>query len=155
MTHKTKVFISGSIEIKYLDERIKADLVKLMRHPKCEILVGDAPGVDKQVQILFMDAHDMVSVYNTVCSNGPRNKMHPKFNVVYIYPPTMQHAKDTAGKKRHGRDVQMLKDKEMVQTADVGRHLGRHKPWHSKKHKRRLSIRKTLGGLSCGVQAAF
>lgn len=47
-----KVFISGSIAVKKLDNEVLSSLQKMMQNG-LQILVGDAKGVDSQIQDFF------------------------------------------------------------------------------------------------------
>lgn len=60
-----KVFIGGSISIKYLDCAVKDELDKYMNN-ELEIIVGDAYGIDSLIQSYCKD-YEFVTVY---ASNG-------------------------------------------------------------------------------------
>ncbi|GBU10130.1 hypothetical protein AwWohl_12680 [Gammaproteobacteria bacterium] len=70
----TKVFISGSIKIKSIDENIMNRLDKLVESD-FSILIGDANGVDTSIQHYFKDHHSkQVTVYCT--GDNPRNNLN-------------------------------------------------------------------------------
>lgn len=68
-----KVFIGGSISIKYLDQPVKDKLNELLENGS-EILVGDAYGVDSLIQKYCFDkGYKNVTVYT--CNYYPRNNL--------------------------------------------------------------------------------
>ena len=69
----TKVFISGSMRIKNLDENVKFRLEHIVESEH-EVIVGDADGVDTSIQDFFRQKnYSKVTVY---CTGGqPRNNV--------------------------------------------------------------------------------
>lgn len=68
-----KVFIGGSISIKYLDQPVKEALNTLLENGS-EILVGDAYGVDSLIQKYCFDkGYKNVTIYT--CNYQPRNNL--------------------------------------------------------------------------------
>lgn len=68
-----KVFIGGSISIKYLDQPVKEALNALLANGS-EILIGDAYGVDSLVQKYCFDkGYKNVTIYT--CNYQPRNNL--------------------------------------------------------------------------------
>jgi len=100
-----KVFIGGSISIKKLSHPVLARLDKIMSK-KYHILVGDAPGVDLQVQKYLAGKQYLhVQIFHIgKCRNNVANW------------PTCKIA--TNGLV--GRKAYMQKDKEMAKLADCG-----------------------------------
>ncbi len=99
-----KVFIGGSISIKYLDYAVKDELDKYMNN-RLEILVGDAYGIDSLVQSYCKD-YEFVTVY---ASNGRARSNIGKWNVRAI---------EASG--YYGREFYEQKDKAMTTDCDFG-----------------------------------
>ncbi len=99
-----KVFIGGSISIKYLDYAVKDELDKYMNN-RLEILVGDAYGIDSLVQSYCKD-YELVTVY---ASNGRTRSNVGKWNVRAI---------EASG--CYGREFYEQKDKAMTADCDFG-----------------------------------
>ena len=73
----SKIFISGSISIKELDEKVKKVIDKIIQK-KYEILVGDAEGIDKLIQnYLAKWGYENVVVY--YIGEKPRNYQFKNF----------------------------------------------------------------------------
>ncbi|VVP25234.1 hypothetical protein [Pseudomonas fluorescens] len=101
------VFISGSIKIKSLDEKIKSRLDKIIAS-ELNILIGDASGVDKLTQeYLLLSNYSKVTVYCT--GDAPRNNVG-QWPTVNIAPPV----------KTKSRAYFTAKDLKMAETSDVG-----------------------------------
>jgi hypothetical protein len=68
-----KVFVSGSMRIKNLDENVKFRLAHIVESGY-EVIVGDADGVDTSIQKFFLqNTYSKVTVY---CTGGqPRNNV--------------------------------------------------------------------------------
>ena len=78
------VFISGSIKIKSLDDKVKSRLDKVISSG-VKVLIGDAGGVDKSVQqYLIKNNFPSVTVYCT--GDSPRNN-DGLWPVVNVEPP--------------------------------------------------------------------
>ncbi len=99
-----KVFIGGSISIKYLDYAVKDELDKYMNN-ELEILVGDAYGIDSLVQSYCKD-YELVTVY---ASNGRARSNIGKWNVRAI-----------EANGCYGREFYEQKDKAMTADCDFG-----------------------------------
>lgn len=77
-----KVFISGSIAIKALPACVLQSLDKMMQN-NLEILVGDASGIDEQIQKYFAKhKYQHVTVYSIY--NQPRSLNSSDFNVKVV-----------------------------------------------------------------------
>lgn len=102
-----KVFISGSIAIKALPECVLQSLDKMMQN-NLEILVGDASGIDEQIQKYFSKhKYKNVTVYSIY--NQPRNLNSSNFNVKVI---------DVKIKSNSEREKQKEKDKAMTNDSE-------------------------------------
>ena len=100
-----KVFVSGSMSIKKLDNLVLESLNKIMSLGM-QILVGDAKGVDKLVQeYCVKNNYYNVVVYSIY--NIPRNLMSDKFEIKKI----------SAG-NLIGRKAQEKKDESMTSDSD-------------------------------------
>ena len=96
-----KVFISGSMSIKKLDELVRNSLEKIIAL-NLQVLVGDAYGVDKLVQEYFYNQNYYnVTIYTIF--DIPRNLVSNKFLIKKI---------NTNGLK--GRKAQEKKDETMT-----------------------------------------
>ena len=111
-----KMFISGSI----LNKEIPEDVIKAVddsRKRNYTILIGDAKGVDKNIQdMLKADNYKNVEVYHV----GPRHRNLADIDCTDIRIPV-----DIANEKffkngSYTREAQMLKDKAMSDDADFG-----------------------------------
>ena len=99
-----KVFISGSISIKKLDELVINSLEKIIEN-HLEVLVGDANGVDSLIQKFFSNKnYYKVTVY-TIFDN-PRNLLSSNFRIKRIKT------------NLKGRKAQEEKDKAMTIDSD-------------------------------------
>jgi hypothetical protein len=100
-----KVFISGSMSIKRLDELVLESLDKIIFN-NLQVLVGDADGVDKLVQEYFFHRNYFnVTVY-TIFDN-PRNLLSNYFKVKKIEIKNIK-----------GRKAQERKDEAMTMGSD-------------------------------------
>jgi hypothetical protein len=98
-----KVFISGSIAIKRLPDKIKMSISKIF-DKNLEILVGDADGVDSLIQNYCKEnQYFNVTVYTIKAF--PRYKADEKFNVVKVNVPN---------DIKNNRQRQQAKDKQMT-----------------------------------------
>ena len=98
-----KVFIGGSISVKYLDCAVTDELDKYM-HGDLEILVGDAYGVDSLVQKYLKDnSYDNVTVY---ASNGHARNNINGWKVKAIEVPSYIHGREFYTQK----DIAMTDD---------------------------------------------
>ncbi|HHD80010.1 MAG TPA: hypothetical protein ENK99_00125 [Campylobacterales bacterium] len=103
----TKVFISGSIAIKFLPMEVSILINKIIAQG-FNILVGDADGVDLSVQRYCLSKEYFnVVIYHI--SEKPRNLATDKFKVRRVNVP------DSLKKER---ERQMYKDKEMTIDSD-------------------------------------
>ncbi|WP_111813149.1 hypothetical protein [Acinetobacter soli] len=102
-----KVFISGSIAIKALPECVLLSLDKMMQN-NLEILVGDASGIDEQIQKYFSKhKYKNVTVYSIY--NQPRNLNSSNFKVKVI---------DIEIESNREREKQKEKDKAMTNDSE-------------------------------------
>lgn len=101
------VFISGSIKIKSLDDKVKSRLDKVISSG-VNVLIGDAGGVDKSVQqYLIKNNFPSVTVYCT--GDSPRNN-DGSWPVVNVEPPV----------KTRSRAYFTAKDLKMADDSDFG-----------------------------------
>jgi hypothetical protein len=102
-----KIFISGSISIKSLDDNIKKRLNNIINNNHT-VLIGDANGADLLVQEYFNETR--YSKVNVYCS-GPicRNNVGD-WNKINVEIPA----------KTKGRKFYMIKDKQMALDSDYG-----------------------------------
>ncbi|CAI8923270.1 hypothetical protein [Pseudomonas sp. IT-P176] len=101
------VFISGSIKIKSLDNKVKSRLNNVISSG-LNVLVGDAGGVDKSVQQYFKEKYfSTVTVYCT--GSSPRNN-DGAWPVVNVEPPV----------KTKSRAYFTAKDLKMADDSDFG-----------------------------------
>jgi hypothetical protein len=77
-----KVFISGSIEIKSLDNLVIESLQKIIEN-NLMVLVGDANGVDSLIQEYFSKKGYFNVIVYTIF-NSPRNLLSPYFKIKNI-----------------------------------------------------------------------
>ena len=100
-----KVFISGSMSIKKLDELVLESLEKIISN-NLQVLVGDADGVDKLVQeYFFSKGYFNVIVYTIF--DRPRNLLSNHFKIKKIKVDSLQ-----------GRKAQEKKDEAMTMDSD-------------------------------------
>lgn len=103
----SRIFISGSISVKNISSQIISRLVNMIDKGH-EILIGDADGIDKAIQMFFSDrGYKTVIVY---CSGEICRNNIGKWNVQNISVPP--NAK--------GRKFYMVKDEQMAKDADYG-----------------------------------
>lgn len=101
------VFISGSIKIKSLDEKLKSRLDNVISSG-VNVLIGDAGGVDKSVQQYFKENNfPAVTVYCT--GDTPRNN-DGAWPVINVEPPV----------KTKSRAYFTAKDLKMADDSDFG-----------------------------------
>ncbi len=102
-----KVFIGGSISIKYLDTKVVMLINKYMDQ-KFEILIGDAYGVDSLVQKhCFNKMYDKVKVY---ASNGYARNNIGAWTIEKVNVPS----------NIYGREFYTQKDIAMTSDCDFG-----------------------------------
>ena len=118
----SKVFISGSISIKQIPKNVIQSLQSIQKNG-LEVLVGDADGIDKEIQDYFKKSnYENICVYSIY--SPPRNLSSPIFRKKII--------KVTEDIKKE-RERQTLKDKAMTEDSDYslvvwdGRSKGSHK----------------------------
>lgn len=112
----TKVFIGGSISIKALDDNVIARLDGII-NKNLIVLIGDAYGVDKEVQQYFAShKYKAVTVYTS--SERARNNIGA-WNVSSI------QAKGLYGRKMHTqKDIAMANDCDMALMIWDGKSIG-------------------------------
>lgn len=102
-----KVFISGSISVKNLDNQLIGSLNKILAN-NLEVLVGDAPGIDTLVQDFFSSSnYTNLTIYSI--QHFPRYKANDKYKTIYIEVPN---------DIKKERDRQTYKDKAMSNDAN-------------------------------------
>ena len=102
-----KVFIGGSISIKYLDYEVQDELDKIMQG-ELDILIGDAYGVDSLIQkYCYKNGYDNVKIY--ACNGKARNNIG-SWSVEAI----------NVSNNLSGRDFYTQKDIEMSAVCDYG-----------------------------------
>ena len=102
-----RIFISGSISIKVVNNQIVARLENMIEKGH-EILIGDADGIDKAIQSFFANRYyKQIAIY---CSGGMCRNNVGKWNVQNV--PVPPNAK--------GRKFYMVKDEQMAKDADYG-----------------------------------
>ena len=102
-----KIFISGSISIKSIDDNIKQRLDNIINNEHM-ILIGDASGADLLIQsYLKILSYSNVNIYcsGPVCRNNVGN-----WDIVNVQAPA----------KTNGRQFYMVKDKQMAIDSDYG-----------------------------------
>jgi len=100
---KNKVFISGSISIKKLPQKVRNSINKIIDQ-NFEIVVGDAEGVDTLVQEYCLSLHYFsVTVYSI--STLPRYRASENFKTKYI---------EVSNSIKRGRERQQQKDQAMT-----------------------------------------
>ncbi len=111
-----KIFISGSISSK----EIPKDIIKSVddcQKKNYTILIGDAPGIDKNIQdMLKADNYKNVEVYHV--GPSPRN-LSDRDWIVRRISVDIENEKFFKNRK-YTREAQMLKDKAMSNDADFG-----------------------------------
>jgi len=100
---KTKVFISGSISIKKLPNKVKESILKII-DKNLEILVGDANGIDSLIQDFCKEKQYFNVIVYTI-EFLPRYKADEKFNIIKV-----NVSKDI----KKDRQRQQEKDKQMT-----------------------------------------
>jgi len=98
-----KVFISGSISIKKLPNKVKESILKII-DKNLEILVGDANGIDSLIQDFCKEKQYFNVIVYTI-EFLPRYKADEKFNVIKV-----NVSKDI----KKDRQRQQEKDKQMT-----------------------------------------
>ncbi|WP_353646759.1 hypothetical protein [Mesorhizobium sp. WSM2239] len=111
------IFIGGSSDILALPEPATERIGSIVA-AEHGVLIGDAPGVDSEVQGLLMGyGYEHVGVF---CTGGkPRNNLGDW--TVYPVPPP---------EGAQGFADRVAKDREMAARADYGQDLGRREPRH-------------------------
>lgn len=120
---KNKVFISGSISIEKIPQCAINSLDKMIEN-ECEILVGDALGVDSQVQEHFKNKGYIYLTIYTI-EKEPRNKKSDEFDVKKVKIDELEkdenkieYDKPQANSKPTNREKQGKKDMKMVEDCD-------------------------------------
>ncbi|NLD92735.1 MAG: hypothetical protein GX639_08715 [Fibrobacter sp.] len=102
-----KVFISGSISIKVLNKKVLERLNNIIEK-EYQILLGDADGVDKNIQVELMSRnYKNVHVY---CSGASCRNNVGNWETVHVEVPP----------KVNGRKFFTFKDEQMARDADYG-----------------------------------
>jgi len=102
-----KVFISGSISIKKLPNKVKESILKII-DKNLEILVGDANGIDSLIQDFCKEKQYFnVTVYTIELL--PRYKADEKFNIIKV---------NVSNDIKKDRQRQQEKDKQMTLDSD-------------------------------------
>lgn len=102
-----KVFVGGSISIKYLDYEVQDELDKIMQG-ELDILIGDAYGVDSLIQkYCYKNGYNNVKIY--ACNGKARNNIG-SWSVEAI----------NVSNNLSGRDFYTQKDIEMSAVCDYG-----------------------------------
>ena len=102
-----KVFIGGSISIKYLDYEVQDELDKIMQG-ELDILIGDAYGVDSLIQkYCYKNGYNNVKIY--ACNGKARNNIG-SWSVEAI----------NVSNNLSGREFYTQKDIEMSAVCDYG-----------------------------------
>jgi len=102
-----RVFVSGSISIKKLPQKVKESMLKIF-DKNLEILVGDANGIDSLIQD-FCKKHKYFNLVIYTIGSFPRYKADEKFNFVKI---------NVLDDKKRERERQQEKDKQMTLDSD-------------------------------------
>lgn len=103
----SKIFISGSISIKELDEKVKKVIDKIIQK-KYEILVGDAEGIDKLIQNYLAECgYENVVIY--YIGEKPRNCQFKNFKTKKV---------NFDDSLKSEREKQYFKDKKMLEECD-------------------------------------
>ncbi len=102
-----KVFVSGSIGIKNLDDQVKARISNIV-DSGYKIIVGDANGVDSSIQE-YLTSTDSSSVSVYCSGTNPRNNLGG-------WPTQQVHTEASPGT----RAFFTAKDKKMAQDCDYG-----------------------------------
>ncbi len=102
-----KVFISGSISIKKLPDKVKESILKII-NKNLEILIGDASGIDSLVQDFCKENHYFNLTIYTI-ELFPRYKADERFNVVKV---------NVSNDIKKDRQKQQEKDKRMTLDSD-------------------------------------
>lgn len=129
-----KVFIGGSISIKYLDYEVQNELDKIMQG-ELEILVGDAYGVDSLIQkYCYKNGYDDVKIY--ACNGKARNNIGG-WNIEAV----------NVSSNLTGREFYTQKDIEMSAVCDYGFMI-----WDGKSKGTLANIKRlVMCGKSCKV----
>lgn len=100
-----KVFISGSLSIKVLPKETEETIDKIM-NKNVEILVGDAPGIDKLIQkYCFKKKYDRITIYYV--GNKTRNLENETFATKKV---NISDEDKTEKAKQSRKDIKMTKD---------------------------------------------
>ena len=126
-----KIFICGSISIKFLNETIRRELDNIIEK-KYNVLIGDAEGIDKLVQeYLTNKGYKDVTVYYT--GDKPRNYIND-FNSKRV---NYDEKLDKQSNKQ--REKQQFKDRKMVAECDISYCI-----WNGKSKGTYENIKKVL-----------
>lgn len=119
-----KVFISGSISIKEIPQKVYPRLDNMIKN-NLEILIGDAPGIDSAVQDYFkLKRYFNLCVYSIY--DSARYKADGRFKFKKIdFPHKIEIEYEECGDKKEKkinkeRDKQSFKDKAMANDCDYG-----------------------------------
>lgn len=103
-----KIFISGSISLKHLPEKVRNESLCKIIQNNLTVLVGDADGIDKLIQQFFYSLGYLnVKVYSI--SEQPRNLMTSSFLVERV---------NVSNNITKERERQSFKDIKMTQDSD-------------------------------------
>ncbi len=136
-----KIFVSGSISGRFglLKDSIHKSIKNAM-DKEMEFLVGDAPGVDKEIQnYLNKKEYQNVSIYYV--GDSPRNFANQNWDrhQIFIDTDNPKHFKNG----KFTRAAQMLKDEEMCNHANFGMTI-----WQDTKLNRFNNIEVSKGTLN-------
>lgn len=100
-----KIFISGSISIKELDEKVIKTIDKIIQK-KYEIMVGDAEGIDKLIQdYLAKQNYENVIIYHI--GEKPRNHQFKNFKTKKV---NFDDSLKSEREKQYFKDEKMFKE---------------------------------------------
>ncbi|OQY12041.1 MAG: hypothetical protein B6I31_03830, partial [Desulfobacteraceae bacterium 4572_19] len=102
-----KAFISGSMSITEFDINIIQGLKHIVKYNH-GVLVGDAVGVDKQIQLFFSNTENEVTVY------GIYNKPRVLISNRYKYKRIVTDSTLTARKRQMQKDAAMTRDADYL-----------------------------------------
>ena len=117
-----KIFISGSIEIKELNQEIKNSLDKIIEN-NYEVLVGDANGIDKLIQGYFNEKKYFENIKVFHIYEKCRNSLSNQFKTELVeYKKLEEYLRKNENEKKkieHSeRKKQTFKDIKMAKEAD-------------------------------------
>lgn len=108
---KNKVFISGSISIKNIPEKILPTLDKIIEQ-NLEVLIGDASGIDYEIKRYFNKKNYYNVTTYTVEDNKPRNPVSSKFKIKKVEIDEKEQKKGKERQRQQHKDIQMTKDSD-------------------------------------------